>query len=380
MEKKNLLVLPGLFPHFKGDTTGIFVLDYITAVQPYCNTTVLFLRLFGEPGLKTEEENGVKVIRYCLVRKNRFLSLLKPVLYLLLQQKGKALAKSLTKPHVIHAHGAPLNGSLALKLRGVFNVPVILTEHTGPFSKLTQRASVKMVTKKIIESVDVFLTVSNDLKEQVLAEGFTPKKMMVSFNPVDTDLFQIKNNTPLGERKLISFCGRLEGYKGGLRVVKAFAKAIDKLGDYKLCIIGHGHEENQIKEFIEQNNLSSRVQIVGKADKVMIEEVYNRSSFFVFPSEHETFGLVIAEAMSCGLPVIVGTETAPKEIVEKGQGLLVNPTDVDAIASAMVTMKNNLGTYNSTNIRNSIINRFGFKSFGIFLNDVYDNAIKDFKN
>ena len=58
-EKKiKLLVLPTLFPKFKGDISGIFILDYIECVKPYCDITVLFLQIFGEPGLNKEAVDG----------------------------------------------------------------------------------------------------------------------------------------------------------------------------------------------------------------------------------------------------------------------------------------------------------------------------------
>ncbi|HNR19530.1 MAG TPA: glycosyltransferase [Bacteroidia bacterium] len=375
MQRKKLLVLPGLFPKFKGDATGIFVLDYIDCVKHYCDTTVLFLRLFGEPGLRHEEINGIKVVRYCLAKQTPLLKLLKPILYILLHRKGIALAKQLDRPDVIHAHGAPLNGALALKLKKIFNAPVVITEHTGPFSKLTKIFFTRFATKKTIEACNVFLTVSNDLKMQVLASGIKPKCALVSFNPVDTTLFAINSNTPLSERKRISFCARLEDYKGGLRVVKAYSLVKEKLEGFKLCIIGNGPEEALIKKFILENNLTNNVEMIGKAVKSDIADVYNRTSFFVFPSEHETFGLVIAEAMACGLPVIVGNETAPKEIVRESDGILITPKNVNEIADAMVKMKDKLSDYNSEKIRQGIVERFGFESFGKFLNKVYDDAI-----
>lgn len=375
MQRKKLLVLPGLFPKFNGDSTGIFVLDYIECVKPYCDTTVLFLRLFGEPGLRYEEINGIKIIRYNLIKPNSFFKLLKPLLYLFLYRKGVQLAQQLDKPDIIHAHGATLNGSLALKLKKKLKAPVVITEHTGPFSKLTKSLFTRLTTKKTIEACDVFLTVSNDLKKQVLDSGIKPKKLLVSFNPVDTGLFDIRNDHPLHERRLVSFCARLEDYKGGLRVVKAFGKVKEKLIGYKLCIIGTGPEEGIIKKYIADNNLTADVEMIGKAVKHDIGDVYNRTSFFVFPSEHETFGLVIAEAMACGLPVVVGNETAPKEIVREGEGLLVSPNSVEEIAEAIVNMYNNLSEYKSEKIRQGIVERFGFNAFGSFLNSVYDDAI-----
>ena len=109
--------------------------------------------------------------------------------------------------------------------------------------------------------------------------------------------------------------------------------------------------------------------------KEEIAKELKKAAFFVFPSEHETFGIVIAEAMASGLPVIVGEETAPKEFVDKESGLLVPPRDVDAIASAMKFMIEHLSDYDSETIREKIVNRFGFEEFGKRLNQIYRKLI-----
>jgi len=100
-----------------------------------------------------------------------------------------------------------------------------------------------------------------------------------------------------------------------------------------------------------------------------------KSSFFVFPSEHETFGIVIAEAMATGLPVIVGNETAPKEFVDEEAGLLVSPRDTAAIENAMEYLINNLAKYDPQRIREKIVSRFGFDAFGQNLNAIYKEFI-----
>jgi glycosyltransferase involved in cell wall biosynthesis len=79
----------------------------------------------------------------------------------------------------------------------------------------------------------------------------------------------------------------------------------------------------------------------------------------------------VAEALSCGLPVIVGNLTAPQEYVNPENGLLVPPDDIKAIAAAMQQMIASAGTYDAASIRARVTERFGFENFGKKLADIY---------
>jgi glycosyltransferase involved in cell wall biosynthesis len=139
--------------------------------------------------------------------------------------------------------------------------------------------------------------------------------------------------------------------------------------------VGDGEEMPLIKNYIENNKaLQSKIELRGSMSKATIAKEMQAAVFFVFPSRHESFGLVVAEAMSCGLPVIVGNQTAPKEYVTKNCGLLIPPDDIDAMATAMQQMINDLPAYQSTNIRQHIVSNFSFAVFGQKLNAIYEGG------
>ena len=100
-----------------------------------------------------------------------------------------------------------------------------------------------------------------------------------------------------------------------------------------------------------------------------------KADFFIHPSEHETFGLVITEAMAAGLPVIVGNRTAPKEFVDNECGILVNPYSIDEIANGIEYMINNHQKYDRYLIRKKVVDRFGFQVFGKRLYNIYKGLL-----
>lgn len=360
-----------MFPRHEGDMHGTFVLDYLKAVEPFCNVTVLDVSISGVcKGVKIEKLGDTTVYRYT-ISAGKPGKLLKPLLYMMWFYCGYKAALTLA-PDIIHAHGATLTGTMALSAAKKIRAPVVITEHTGPFAKLLAGFLSAHLTKRALERADAVLVVSDDLKNQILAAGITPKKVLVTYNPVNTDLFvPAKRRDMLASRNIV-FVGRLENYKGALRTVKAFRALRVRHYDWTLTIVGDGPEYESIKRLVEADDLlRGRVTLKGRLHKEQIAREIQSASFFVMPSEHETFGISIAEAMACGLPVIVGDETAPREFVDAESGLLVPATDVGAIAMAMEHLIGHRAEYDVDRIRGKIVTRFGLMEFGKRLQSVY---------
>ncbi len=357
----NLLVLPELFPEFEGDWKGVFIEDYLKSVESI-PTQTLYIRLTGKKKGITDEifRNQFKVRRFNVTDK-KVNGFLKPFLYIKWFIKGAQLGKAYTETTIIHAHGAVLNGLLAYFISKKLKIPFVVTEHTGPYSSILNSWLKRNISKFVFNKAATVLVVSEHQKNEVLKLGIVKEKIVVSYNPVNTDVFKL---TTASDSKNIAFVSRLDEFKGGLRTLKAFHQFTEKHPDYTLTIVGEGEEFEAIQHYILENNLTNKVLLKGTLTKIQIAEILNKSSFFVFPSRHETFGLVVAEALSCGLPVICTNQTAPKEFVNETNGILINPDDVNAIYEGMLQMINNYKQYNSTKISEETAKQFGITNFG----------------
>jgi glycosyltransferase involved in cell wall biosynthesis len=364
-------VLPELFPDFEGDWKGVFIEDYLKSVENI-NTQTLYIRLTGKQKGITDElfRDQFKVRRFNLTNK-KVSTFLKPFMYIQWFVKGFKLGKAFADTTVIHAHGAILNGTLAYLIAKKMNIPFVVTEHTGPYSRILNSWLKSKISKYVFNKAAKVLVVSEYQKQQVLKLGIAAEKVEVSYNPVNTDVFKVKEES---ETKNIAFVSRLDEFKGGLRTLKAFHQLIDKHPDYTLTIVGEGEELQPIQHYISSNNLTKKVILKGTLTKLQIAEVFNNSSFMVFPSRYETFGLVVAEALSCGLPVVCTNHTAPKEFINAKNGILVDPDNIDEITKAMEQMIKNRGNYNAQEIRQQIVNRFGLTNFGKKLMAIYSHA------
>ena len=166
--KINVLVIPDLFPKFKGDVQGIFILDYLTSTASYCNQIVLFGRLTSDKkGITIEKNSQFELYRFSISSK-KMAFYLKPLGYLLWFIKGFNIGKNFKNIDIIHAHGSILSGTLSYLLSKKLNVPFIITEHQGPFSMTSDNFWKKNWTKFIMQKAQAVLTVSNHLKQEIL--------------------------------------------------------------------------------------------------------------------------------------------------------------------------------------------------------------------
>jgi glycosyltransferase involved in cell wall biosynthesis len=375
--RPRVLVMFEQLPREAADFAGTFSFDYLAAIAQGCEVTVLMPGPGSSKGLVSSGcgADGVERLTWTPWLRGGGAHRQRLSRVEALFELGW-LGNRLPKIDIIHAHGPVFHGAAALTLGRKLGVPVVLTVHTGPFSKLLRRASVRWMTRRTLEGVDCVCPVSHDLRRQIETAGIRTRRMEVTYNPVDTELFRPGPSDDGQPHRRMVFAGRLEEYKGALRVARAFAEIAERWPGWTLTIAGDGPERTAIERFVRTHPaLSSRVHLLGVYTKPQLADLFATSDCFVYPSRHETFGLVLAEAMSAGLPVIGPDRTAPPEYIDPRCGLLVSPDDEAALAQAMDRLLCDLPTYSREVIRSSVVERFGLNVFGKRLLALYDDLL-----
>lgn len=281
----------------------------------------------------------------------------------------------LPKPDIIHLHGAALRGKWALKLAKTWGVPLVITEHTGPWSSIAARPMLLRRVKWVMERADCVMPVSNHLAYEMAASGVVSRRMEVLANPVDTEFFTLRES-PLGGEKCIRFVGRLDPFKGAMRTLQAFHAVADRLRGYELHITGDGKEAHDIAAYVSAQGLGDRVHLErGFFGREHLRSLYHRAAFLVYPSLFESFGLVGAEALSTGLPVLITNRTGPCDYFAAHCGLAIDPTDVEAMAQGMVHMAEHLHLYDPAAIRGHMHTHFGVERYANRLRALYQSVL-----
>lgn len=146
--------------------------------------------------------------------------------------------------------------------------------------------------------------------------------------------FYPTQNSPLKEKRVIAV-GRYVYQKGFDLLLQAWTIIEKQYPEWKLAVFGDGNRTPYEKQMKELGIDDNRCHLYGPTTD--IQQEYVNSSIFAFSSRFEGFGMVLVEAMACGLPVVsFDCPCGPKDIVKDGEdGLLVKAGNVDALASSL---------------------------------------------
>ena len=157
------------------------------------------------------------------------------------------------------------------------------------------------------------------------------ENVSVIANPLTMDRRSPSSTT---NKKIISV-GRLERQKNYPSLIRAFGRTAEKHPDWILEIYGDGSQKKSLRRLVDELHLSDNVFIREPVQSVA--DRFSEASCFVLSSKYEGFGLVIVEAMSCGLPVVsYDCPCGPKDIISDGEdGFLVPTGDERMLAEKM---------------------------------------------
>lgn len=192
-----------------------------------------------------------------------------------------------------------------------------------------------------IQKADIILTVSNLARESYINAGISPQKVITIPMGVDLKVFKPTQKSCSSEKIIrFLFCGSLIERKGIDILLEAYQK-IRKLG--VLCeLILIGGTNKSFSKLFSKTNYSENIIQLGKLTQIEINPVLQNSDCLVLPSRHDSFGMVVLEALACGLPVIVSSMVGAKEaICESKNGWVIPVNNVEALVDRMLWCANN---------------------------------------
>lgn len=160
-----------------------------------------------------------------------------------------------------------------------------------------------------------------------------PKNMTYVYNPLS--FRSAKKSTC--ENKNIIAVGSWTPAKGMDQLLEAFGPIAHQYPDWTVDLYGAGQDERFLKEIIKKYDMEGQVRMHAPCKN--IGEKLVEASIYAFPSRSDGFGLVITEAMECGLPTVaMDCECGPREIVTERTGIVVPDKDVAAFRNALVQL------------------------------------------
>lgn len=265
-------------------------------------------------------------------------------------------------PHIIHSHHQFSLGKAALNAARKLGKPIVVTVHTflenmtGSF-----KVPIKMsLTAQIAKSAFSFLGASTlpifyeNACDAVLAPTASAAHLLrergvttpiyITPSGIDVGIYANPNGAAVRKRHVIDpgvfvvgHVGRLSKEKNLGFLAKSMAKFLQMNGDARAIVVGTGPCSGEMDAIFRASRVASRVRWLGVQRGQALADAYGAMDVFAFASVIETQGLVLAEAMAAGAPVVALDGPGTRDIIQSGtNGLLVTKLDPESFASALL--------------------------------------------
>jgi glycosyltransferase involved in cell wall biosynthesis len=275
-----------------------------------------------------------------------------------------------------------MDGSAGLAASRACNVPLFITEHTGPFTILMANSIVKRWTLRSLHSAEKVIVVS-EAQRRAVAEYLLPTRrdhLVVLPNVVDTDMF-----TPPAEWRpepaapRIVFVGYFVPIKQLPMLLEAFRQVRRSVPGARLSLVGGGEIEQQEKDLLVEirgMGLDGSVEVIGHRSREEIARIMREEcDLLVLCSRSETFGCVVIEALASGKPVVATRCGGPEDIItHEDLGLICENNNPQALANAILRVIERLPQFDSSRIRRHAEEQFSFAAVARRIAALYESA------
>ncbi len=245
------------------------------------------------------------------------------------------------KPDIVHAHDphAVSMASLAMSFGAPEPRPKTIASRRVDFHLQSHAFS-----QWKYRQVDGFIAASNAIKDILVQDGIPSGRIEVVHDGIDVEKIQHRPVIELHAEywlphgvPVIVNVGALVGHKGQKYLIDAMPLVLREVPDAHLIIFGEGELRAPLEKQVKQLSLARRVLLPGFREDVM--SLMKSADLFVMPSVTEGLGSAVLDAMAMG-HAVVGTTAGgiPEAVVPEETGILVEPADPKALATAIVRL------------------------------------------
>jgi len=271
---------------------------------------------------------------------------------------GKLLIKITKEQHIerlIVGQILPF-GTVALMLSKRKKLPYLLFTHGMDILLPQKYIRKKALLKKIIKNSENIISNSHFSKHELLKLGASGVQVNVVYpcpNIGHDDISewekdQISQKHDLKNSKILLTVGRLVERKGHDMVIRALPEVIKLVPNVRYVIVGDGPRLEKLQELVAKLKLNKYVGFASDVSNDNLPNYYDICDVFIMPAKHlphgdvEGFGIVYLEAAMFAKPAIAGKAGgAPEAVLDNKTGLIVDPTDLDAITQAIIDLLSN---------------------------------------
>ena len=266
-------------------------------------------------------------------------------------------------PDLIHAQSGMDAGIYAHKLSKAHSIPFVIIEHQVFVFHYYSRFKANLVLHAF-EAAKKTAAVSYDERRQVLMNQPNCNPEII-WNLVDETKYQIRLDKRSDVFTIVTILNSLpiKGFDTFLEAMAEFAKETQ---DFKFIMIGKGADENSNDP--ASNAFIRKSKELGVYDfgsflpflkRDQISDTLNTAHVFVSPSIQEPHGIAPREALMCGLPVVSTANGGVEDIITPATGIRVPVRDPEAIAKAIMKVRDNFSKYSPDYIRKHVVQKSG---------------------
>ena len=251
---------------------------------------------------------------------------------------------------IFHAQHPFLLGVTARRLARSQGRPLVFTYHTRyekyahyvPLPEPLVASLAVRLASRFAASADLVIAPSARIAESLADLGVrAPIAVIPTGVPLELfrpgDRGEARRTLGLDEdAPLCLYVGRLDREKSVERVIDAFGSIALAVSGARLLLVGQGSHEAALKRLAAASPASEAIRFAGSVAREELPPYYQAADLFLFSSETETQGLVLAEAHACGLPAVAVRASGVDEVVRDGETGLLTKADVEELADAAI--------------------------------------------